>query len=125
MSLPRRTPASQMISTSPELVCHWGNQVEGDRGTVQLASAVVGQRDRINTGICGEARRRAIVWMPFTTIGRSHTDRSHPMSSQLSDHPTQQLAHLHSGETRRSLRRRGRVASPARGLQLRSADVGR
>ena len=83
MSLPRRTPPSQMIcSRSPTASATGATRRTGAGAAVELAAAVVGQGDGLHPGVGGDGRRRRPIWIPLMTIGPPHTVRIQSRSRQ-------------------------------------------
>ena len=84
MSLPRRTPPSQMISVRPPTASATGATSEQRGGRpVELAAAVVRQGDGVDAASAARTAS-STVWMPLTTIGPSHTERSQSTSAHES-----------------------------------------
>ena len=77
MSLPRRTPPSQMISSAADGVGDRGDEVEDRRRAVELAATVVGQGDRLDPVFDGELG--IVDGLHALEHDRSVPDRAEPL----------------------------------------------
>ncbi len=81
MSLPRRTPPSQMISVRPPTASATGATRENVAGEPSSWRPPWFDRAMASTPLSAASTASATHWMPLTTIVPSHTERNQSMSS--------------------------------------------